>query len=364
MTAPSLVPWDREPHTAAKHDLYRRYLDRWLPIMLRGFDGDITYAEGFAGPGVYTRGEPGSPVIALRALLDDQRLKPLVRTVRLLFVDHDARCAAMLPERLTASAGGLSFDQLRAHGIDVECRKGTCEPVLEQMLTDHGAWNRPMLVVLDTFGGAVSASLLGRIARNKASEVIVTMQPQYFSRFAADPNIEHGDNVFGAPDWRDVAQQPAAEKTSWLRRRYRQTVADAGFTHVLDFELVDGRGHALYLVYGTTHRQGLKKMKEAMWEVDAIQGIGYRDPRDPQQQTLEIKLEPQTAALLRMLSAHLTGQPGKRATLHQLREFALFETVYKPGQVRTVIRTAINDGHMRRDQRPGDLDAQSQVWLP
>lgn len=65
------VPWDASPHTKAKHALYDHYLRKWMPIMVRGFRGNITYAEGFSGPGVYIDGSPGSPVIALRSLVED-----------------------------------------------------------------------------------------------------------------------------------------------------------------------------------------------------------------------------------------------------------------------------------------------------
>ena len=60
------VPWACQAHTAAKHDIYRRYLARWFPILLAGANAypSVTYAEGFAGPGIYSGGEPGSPVIA------------------------------------------------------------------------------------------------------------------------------------------------------------------------------------------------------------------------------------------------------------------------------------------------------------
>lgn len=45
------ITWDAEPHTLVKHQVYERYLGKWMPIMIQGWKGDITYAEGFAGPG-------------------------------------------------------------------------------------------------------------------------------------------------------------------------------------------------------------------------------------------------------------------------------------------------------------------------
>lgn len=85
----------------------------------------------------------------------------------------------------------------------------------------------------------MSFDLGQRFANNGNSEVIITMQPQYFSRFAAVDDIVHGDRVFGGTDWRQVAREPAANKERWLLQRYRRTIQAAGFPFVLDFELVD-----------------------------------------------------------------------------------------------------------------------------
>jgi hypothetical protein len=97
--------------------------------------------------------------------------------------------------------------------------------------------------------------------------------------------------------------------------------------------MIDDTGSDLYLIYGTRNRKGLEKMKEAMWHVDPVQGVHYRDPRDPNQITLELDfavphLEPLQEALMRELAR------GDRP-LDSLREYALLETVYRP---RTPVR--------------------------
>ena len=92
MPTPSTVLWDRDPHTAAKHDLLRGYLLAWLPILFSTFPR-ITYAEGFAGPGVYSRDEPGSPVIALETIHAHRDLieRMVSHRVDVLFVEEHAR---------------------------------------------------------------------------------------------------------------------------------------------------------------------------------------------------------------------------------------------------------------------------------
>ncbi|TCC29680.1 three-Cys-motif partner protein TcmP [Kribbella speibonae] len=350
MASKNPVPWAADPHTKAKHALYTSYLGKWMPIMVNGWGANITYAEGFAGPGVYLDGSPGSPVIALRTLVADPSIRTKVRLggMRFVFIDRDQRCIDMLPTELAKAAVPVPLDQLAQHGIHVAVEKGQCEPHLQQLLTREKAWKRPILAVLDTWGGAVSFDLVKRIADNPGSEVIITMQPQYFSRFAEVDDIEHGDRVFGGISWRAVAQQSPEAKERWLLQSYRHTIQAAGFPYVLDFELVDKRGQSLFLVFGTTHPKGLIKMKEAMWEVDAIGGIGYRDPRDPNQETLAIEFEPQTAPLKRLILDHLRTLPGTRSPIYELRRFALFSTVFKESQAMSVVRELVASGSLVR----------------
>ena len=66
MAVPTDTIWPIEPHTSAKHQILRKYLDAWLPI-LGTYNKRIIYIDGFAGPGEYVGGEPGSPIIALEA---------------------------------------------------------------------------------------------------------------------------------------------------------------------------------------------------------------------------------------------------------------------------------------------------------
>ena len=66
MAVPTGILWERDPHTAAKHTLLRRYMSAWFPIMAKQFrDIGITFFDGFAGPGEYTNAQDSSPAIAM-----------------------------------------------------------------------------------------------------------------------------------------------------------------------------------------------------------------------------------------------------------------------------------------------------------
>jgi len=68
--------WALEPHTRAKHEILRRHLDAWLPIMASANDRIMVF-DFFAGPGRYLGGEQGSPIVALGALAEHAHLRRL-----------------------------------------------------------------------------------------------------------------------------------------------------------------------------------------------------------------------------------------------------------------------------------------------
>jgi hypothetical protein len=53
-----------------------------------------------------------------------------------------------------------------------------------------------------------------------------------------------------------------------VHRRPARLFSDAGFPYTLTFEMLDKGDHALFLVFGTSNKLGLKRMKDAMWSVD------------------------------------------------------------------------------------------------
>jgi hypothetical protein len=170
---------------------------------------------------------------------------------------------------------------------------------------------------------------------------------------------ESGDGAFGDEHWRGVFDQPADHKWGHLVDAYRASLHKAGFQHVLAFEVVDQRGSQLWLMFGTNSNKGVEKMKDAMWAVDPAYGVRYRDPRDPNQITLDIEQDPDTAPLSRMLLDILAAGP---CALGELREYALLETVYRPQQVRGVVQRFLTEGRLSRTQ-DGHLSGTSVLHL-
>jgi len=60
-----MTTWDCKPRTRVKLEILNEYLSAWFPIISQRFTEAI-YFDAFCGPGEYSTGEAGSPIIALR----------------------------------------------------------------------------------------------------------------------------------------------------------------------------------------------------------------------------------------------------------------------------------------------------------
>lgn len=99
VVTPSEVIWPRARHTEAKHRLLVNYLDAWIGI-LGSWADHVLLVDDFAGPGGYSDGEHGSPVLMLDAYLrrrDRAQLKPVFSTPAAATASSACRLPARSP---------------------------------------------------------------------------------------------------------------------------------------------------------------------------------------------------------------------------------------------------------------------------
>src|SRR5712672_2541721 len=118
MAAPRRTIWPLEPHTRAKHEILKRYLQAWMVILSQGRFPEILYIDGFAGPGEYETGEAGSPIIALDTAL---AFRPaLTAKVHFLFVEKDTDRADHLRRQVALRSLPTNFRFIIEGGITFE----------------------------------------------------------------------------------------------------------------------------------------------------------------------------------------------------------------------------------------------------
>lgn len=345
------IPWECDPHTAAKHRVLERYLQAWWPIMLQRFPR-ATYIEGFAGPGIYSGGEPGSPIIAIRTL---RRAAGPDKPVDLIFIDREKRCLSMLKGEIEKHARDPR------PGASVRLVKGNAADEVLAQLQSVRAWDGGVFTFLDSWGNvAVPIDVVRRLARG-GSEVFVTLGRRFWAQFKTAVGPEW-DEMFGSSDWRQVNEiSGASAQAQFLMTCYRRALHDAGFGYVLDFELVDERGEHFYLIHGTTHPLGVEKMKDALWKVDPVTGAGFRDPRGQMegQQSLGLGWEPDLGPLKPMIIEWLAQ--GSRS-LEAIRQRVFDETVFKATHANRVVTEMLREGLLRRAPSSGRLTGDTMLF--
>lgn len=323
-TLPTL--WKLEPHTAAKHRILRGYLDAWFPILAR-YPGvkRILYLDGFAGPGEYDDGEDGSPVIALKAVLEHSQQLPA--TVRLVFVESD-------PSRYKHLCSVLKrYDaQVRATNKSVEIVspfQEHCETLIRRTISEYNRRGEPFgpaLVFLDQFGYSdVPLDLIAAIMKHQSCEVFSYLHGDGIRRFLGDETKHTAiSTAFGGDSWKKALVLPQHERVQFLAAEYRRVLkAKAGVQYVWTFSM-HGEGNKLlyWLFFCTNHRRGLEEMKRAMARVDASGGnFSFSDATSPNQLTLFSQFS--DAWLVGNLRSRFAGT---EATVGEVARYVLEET--------------------------------------
>ena len=332
MPAPSTTIWDLEPHSRAKHEILRRYMQAWVPILGRSEFPELVYIDGFAGPGRYSKGEDGSPIIALNVALEQQAgIKP---KMTFLFVELRKDRAEMLnkvledielPQRFSARvAGDTTFEKAVTSFLDNRTRNGRRLP--------------PTFAFVDHFGwSGVPFELVRRILSYPSCEVLVTFMYEEINRFIGLPDqVSNFNSFFGTDRWQGVTSETdPRQRNRQLHDLYITQLRDsANMKYVRSFEMRNDRDVTdYYLFYATNNSLGLRKMKEAMWKVDRSGEFRFSDATNPLQLVL-FENEPQFDVLKSQI---INRFQGRETTVGEVEEFVVSETAFRETHYKTQI---------------------------
>jgi len=249
---------------------------------------EVLYVDGFAGPGIYSGGEKGSPIIALETAMTHSVQFPI--PVHFLFIELDPQRHSILTEQVRLQRA--KFVGSAKVKID-DPILGDCNSQLSGILdgfTEKGAKFGPALVFLDQFGySAVPISLVAKIMAYESCEVFSYLEHQYLTRFISDETKHAGiDQAFGGTEWRPAIQMQLQQRDEFLLEQYKAALKNrGGAKYVSTFSMYDNRNQLLYrLFFCTNNLRGLEEMKKAMWTVDKSGTFRFSDREIEGQQLL------------------------------------------------------------------------------
>lgn len=327
---PQKTIWDLAPHTAAKHHILRAYLGGWFPV-LASANGRVAFIDGFAGPGEYLGGEPGSPIIALESAIQ-HRSDLSACELNFLFIEEDRRRAEHLKELLETRENAGEIPKHVVWNVT----HAAFEDAIASVLKELGAAKlAPSFVMLDPFGvKGITFETIRRLSGYPKIEFLISFMYESISRFIATPEFApHLDLLYGRNDWRDAIGLPPAEKQRYLHDLYKEQLETLGL-HVRSFELLDdGNRTEYYLFFGTRHHKGVGLMKDAMWKVAPTGGYRFSDATNQNQMTL-FGAEPDYDQLRREVLHNFS--PGD-TTIEAVEEFVLLKTAFRVAHLRKYV---------------------------
>ena len=320
--------WEAQPHTIAKHEILRRYLNAWFPIMGR-HHGRIIYIDGFAGPGIYENGEPGSPIIALQCALGHRN--PLWKEIIFRFIEQRQDRCDKLESLIGGLEGARAFDHRVVPGVFAEAMT----PLLDD-LQIRGFYQVPTFAFIDPFGWVdVPFSIVARILEYPKSEVLITFMLDELKRFVGEKVLWNNLTVyFGNENWKPAIMLSGADREKHLIETYVENLKTlASAKYVRTFRMINMRHQTdYYLVYATKHIKGLDKMKESMWKVGTVGDFQFADATAYSRQ-IEFS-QPDFAAGVEQIFGEFRG---RKVPIEMIERLVIEKTAFYSGNFRTPI---------------------------
>lgn len=332
MAAPKGVQWQVAPHTLAKHEILARYLDQWWPTLSLGHHPRVVFLDGFAGPGEYSGGEEGSPIVALRSLVEHKSFSKMTKT-EFIFVfferdkdrlKHLENVAiprlGVLPKNVEVALVSTRFDE-------------ALNEVLDQV-DEVGGTLAPSFAFIDPFGFShTPMATVARMLGHKRSEVLITVMLDRVRQFAEHPSDKvrkEMDGLFGDVGYRGLLKNEDVKRLDVLGDFYAAQLRKHA-QYVCSFRMINQQGRPVYDLFFATHYiGGLKKMKHAMWKADPGAGRRFSDRRANKLTLFEEDAD--TTPLQTALVAQFAGQT----------------VAYDAVEEWVLVNTAFHDGHIKR----------------
>ena len=345
MATPKETLWELDPHTTAKHEILRRYLAAWFPI-LGTYHSRIVYIDGFSGPGRYKNGEPGSPLIALDVALNHRR--STAGEIVFWFIEERDDRLAHLKQELAAVHVPAHFKVTPESGRFHE-KFGNVLGSIEE----HKYTLAPTFAFIDPFGfSGIPFSVIERLLGHKRCEAFITFMVDAINRFLEHPEdkvVQHIVEAFGGDEAVKIAKGPG-DRIVKLRELYQRKLSTVA-KYVRFFEMRDRQDRTqYYLFFATNHEVGHLKMKEAMWKVDIDGDFRFSDATNPGQSVL-FEADPTT-----ILAAQVHAEFRAKGTVTgiQVRTFIENRTAYLKKHMTSALKQEEESGQLKVDELKTD----------
>lgn len=302
MRSPDETYWNEYSNLQhTKHKIIRKYLQGWFPKL--GFwTGRILYVDTHAGRGKHSRGQEGSPLVALRTFNEHAYRDRILRKceVHLVLIEQNRANATSLENELRTLSDIHPKIFWRVYNRD-------SSDYLQVLADEFGRTGKnlaPSFMFVDPYGFKLPYDLLKKLKAQPRSELLINVMWRELDMAMRNPAFESTlDKLFGCTDWRlirDIRDEDARVETT-VQLLKRQLGAKWA-THVI--MLGANQRVRYFLVHLTSNESGRDLIKEVIWQC-CPEGIFYVRKTDNPRQRFLIEPEPDLTLLRQWLLGKL-----------------------------------------------------------
>lgn len=279
-------------HSRAKVEFYEKYLERYLPILsLSKYISTINIYDVFCGRGVYENGGEGSPVRALKAIVEAKKKYPSNTRIALRLNDYDKNNIDSVKQYIAQEVPG--YEQY----CDVKFASVDAESLLDNM----ASWlactrnDERNLLFIDPYGyKTIHKDTLDRLMKNGKTEIILFLPVSFMHRFK-DYALEADSETIAPlrrftedffPDGhpiRDVDQEMNVhEYIDCLKEAFSY----GGNYYSASYKIEREIGKFFALFFMTSNLLGFEKILEVKWDLDEEDGNGFVLSKESPESTL------------------------------------------------------------------------------
>jgi len=342
------------PHTQAKLDLYKGYLEHYLRVLCHAsFCKQINIFDIYCGAGIYDDGKKGSPLIAIDCIRNTREQmmnsgKPIT-PVSLLVNDYDARKLENVKEK-------ANIQDIEKFTIEYSNRDANeMLDVVSVRVSEYSKDHRN-LVFIDPYGYSnINKAQLINILKNNYTEIVLflpVMQMYRFTEIALnDENRSHYEKLrqFIFSFFNDPINLNSESIFEYINSiKEALSINQKYFTCSHYIERGKGNYYAIFFI--TANIYGLEKMVETKWALDPIKGKGFKQSDDTTQLSMfdeeinEIEYRREIACFKNVIYQAI--KHNKMLTNIELYELTL-RNEFQPKHINFVLKNLIKSNKIR-----------------
>jgi|GEM_PF-2540032 len=256
--------WDDYNHLQRiKHKVLRCYLGGWFPKLSK-YNSKIVYLETHAGRGRHSTGDEGSPLVALRTLLDHTARDQILKNTEVVFyfVEDDSDNVKLLQAELDSITIPA---QVKVHLVERDYND--CLDEVIQILDLGERTLAPCFFFIDPFGFKLDMSKVARLLKEPKTEALINFMwrnvNQALKLKSQHPNL---DALFGPGKWAELEDiKPNSARCDEAVRRLVDFLSADFDWHMKMKSATKVIKYAL--VFVSNHQDGSLLMKDCIWKV-------------------------------------------------------------------------------------------------